>query len=237
MTGFLLLLLLALGGLLLTQPRWLSVWMGRRWPGVTFHVQTPAPVVALTIDDGPDPEGTPAVLEALARHGARATFFLVSDRVAGNGDLVRRILGEGHEIANHLTQVRPSICLSAADFERQLLEAHAALSAFGEVRWFRPGSGWFNRRMLAQVARHGYRCALGSVHPYDAQLPFTPWMAWRVARGASPGAVIILHDGPRMGGRTAAALERALPRLRARGLRVETLSVLVEAATGVDGGR
>jgi peptidoglycan/xylan/chitin deacetylase (PgdA/CDA1 family) len=72
-------------------------------------VDTRAKAVALTLDDGPDAATTPAILDLLRQHGARATFLLITSRVPGNEELVRRMLAEGHEIGNHMPRDEPSI--------------------------------------------------------------------------------------------------------------------------------
>jgi peptidoglycan/xylan/chitin deacetylase (PgdA/CDA1 family) len=184
--------------------------------------------VALTIDDGPDPIGTPRILEVLKQHDAHATFFLITRRIPGNEEIVVRTVEEGHELANHLTTDEPSIVLSPSEFERQLLESHRALSRFSDVHWFRPGSGWYNAEMLSILHEHGYRCALGSVYPFDPQIP-SAWFASRyVLWNVRPGSIIVLHDYGGRGERTASALATILPELNRRGFRVVTLSELLD---------
>jgi peptidoglycan/xylan/chitin deacetylase (PgdA/CDA1 family) len=228
----LLAVVLAVMGILFVQPRWLlSVFMART-PGVAYFADTDEPIVALTIDDGPDSVSTPKILRVLSRHQARATFFLISSRVPGNESLVSAIVERGHELGNHLTRDEPSISLSPIDFEAALLEAHTVISTFGEVRWFRPGSGWHNTEMLNIVQRHNYRCALGSVYPYDDQIP-SAWFAEKhILFNVRPGSIIVLHDVGSRGERTATTLDNILPRLKKRGYRVVTLTELLgETAT------
>jgi peptidoglycan/xylan/chitin deacetylase (PgdA/CDA1 family) len=67
-----------------------------------------APMVALTLDDGPDPASTPLILSELGRHGARATFFLIAERVRGHDELVRRLVGERHQVGKNINPARPS---------------------------------------------------------------------------------------------------------------------------------
>ena len=201
------------------------VW--KREPGVVYAVATDAPQVALTVDDGPDAAGTPAILDTLARHGAHATFFLLGERVAGREALVRRIVAAGHEIGNHGMHDEPAIDLPTEAFERDLLETQQRLAPFGASCWFRPGSGWYDETMLEVVARHGYRLALGSSYPLDAQLPFPRLVSWWLRVDAEPGEVIVLHDGAERGPRTAAVLKTLLPALSRKGLAVVTLSELV----------
>ena len=210
------------------RPDWIVALLAKRSPNVTYFVETEEPVVALTIDDGPDPATTPKILDVLKRHDARATFFLIASRIQGNEEVVVRTVEEHHEIGNHLTTDEPSVLLDSAEFERRLLEAGGVLSQFAEVHWFRPGSGWYNREMLSILDRHGYRCALGSVYPFDPQVPSACFAAHYVLWTVRPGSIIILHDPRGRGERTATALATILPELGRRGLRVVTLSEITQ---------
>lgn len=218
--------------LVLTLPACAPFWLVRAADVVTadclFFVETDEPVIALTIDDGPDPETTPAILDVLAEHDARATFFLISGRVPGNEGVVERLVAEGHEIGNHFTAEKPaSFRLLADDFARDLLEADGVLSGFGNVRWARPADGIFTGVMVETMERHGYRCALGSVYAFDTLRRSAEPIATWTLRSARPGGVIVLHEVGERGERTAEALDTILPELAERGYRVVTLSELV----------
>lgn len=219
----------AIGATVLYQPFAAVRWLARRAPEVLFYVETAEPLVALTIDDGPHPSVTPEILDLLDEHRARATFFLIGERVRGNEPVVLRMVAAGHELGNHMMADAPSIRMSPAAFDAELLEAHAILSAFGPVRWFRPGHGWFNLRMLRQLRARGYRCALGSVHPYDPAIPFERYQSRHILRAVRPGSVIVLHDGTEGRRRTVRVLRRVLPELLRRGYSVVTLSELAGA--------
>ena len=209
-----------------TAPRWLVSHIAARSPGCLYAVPTNERVVALTLDDGPDPAHTPEILALLGAHDARATFFLISERVAGREALVSSIVAQGHELGNHLTRDEQSAQLSAEQFEAAAREAGAVLARFAPVRWLRPGSGFYSDSMLATMQRLGYRCALGSVYPYDPHVPSPRFASAYVLANLRPGAVIVLHEGGARGRRTAETLRRVLPVLRARGYRVVTLSEL-----------
>ena len=226
---------LVVSALVLFEPGWIVGVLAKRSPEVVYFAQTQEPVVALTIDDGPDPVATCRILDVLGQHDARATFFLITERIPGNEEIVARIVEEDHELANHLTRDEPSIRLSSAEFERQLLDSHAALSTFADVHWFRPGSGWTNATMLSTLHRHGYRCALGSVYPFDPQLPSSWFAARYVLANVRPGSIIVLHDHGARGERTASALAKILPQLTRRGFRVVTLSELLEQGDPCEG--
>ena len=154
---------------------------------------------------------------------------MIGEHVAGNEEVVRRLIAEGHELGNHMPSDAPSARLSAAEFERQLLQMHELLTTFGPVQWFRPGHGWFNRRMLEQIHTHGYRCAMASAYAYEFLPISAPYAARHILLNVRPGGVIILHDGAAGQERTVGVLERILPALRRRGYRVVTLSELAAA--------
>lgn len=213
-----------------SPPAWLVNLLPVLFPGCLYRVPTTAPLVALTIDDGPDPVTTPLLLAELGRQQVGATFFLISERVSGHEALARHLVTAGHELGNHLSRDEPSISLSSGDFEKDLLRAHRTLAQFGPVKWARPGSGRYSRSMITIMRRHGYRCALGSVYPYDALLPSARFASAFILRNAGPGAIIILHDGGQRGFRSARVLRNVLPELRRRGFQVVTLSQMVAKA-------
>jgi peptidoglycan/xylan/chitin deacetylase (PgdA/CDA1 family) len=216
---------------LLAAPRWLVPLLPTRFPGCLYAVETTAPAVALTIDDGPDSSTTPDVLRELQAHDAHATFFLISSNVGTKDLLVAGLIKQGHEIGNHLTRDESSISLSPRAFDSALVIAGRILSRYGPVRWARPGGGRYTQRMVATMRERGYQCALGSVYPYDAEIPSSRFSSAFVLAHARPGAIIVLHDRGARGRRTAVALSRLLPELRRRGFRVVTLSELTMLAS------
>lgn len=221
-------------GMVLLKPEWLFSGLRSRAPEVLYAIDTQEPVVALTIDDGPDPEASALILDTLAEHDARATFFLLGERIPGNEAVIQRMVDEGHELGNHMCADEPSIRLSIEEFESQLLQVDEMLSQYADSTWFRPGSGWYNDEMLAVLKENDYRCALGSVYPYDPQLG-SAWFSIRyVLWKVKPGDVIVLHDYQARGKRTAKALQSILPELARRGYRVVTLTELYELGESPD---
>jgi peptidoglycan/xylan/chitin deacetylase (PgdA/CDA1 family) len=174
--------------------------------------------VALTFDDGPHPEGTPAVLEALAAGGATATFFVVGEQVRRRPELVQRIVAAGHEVAlhgdRHVLLLRRRPAELAADFDRAL--ATVADAAGFEPRLYRPPYGVFSPWALREVRRRGWRPLLWSAWGRDWERRATPAsIARRAARGLAAGAVVLLHDSDAYSSadswrRTAAALPSLL---------------------------
>ncbi len=206
-------------------------WLSRRFPDVLFQRADAGPLVALTFDDSPHATSTSRILDVLAANDARATFFVIGEHVAGNEEVVRRVIGEEHELGNHMLSDAPSARLSAAEFERQLQQTHEVLAPFGPVRWFRPGHTWFNRRMLDQIHAHGYRCVMASTYALEFLPISAPYAAYHILLNVRPGGVIILHDGAADQERTVAVLELILPALRSRGYQVVTVSELAGSET------
>lgn len=205
----------------------LARWIDGRQPAVVFGAETDRRAVALTVDDAPTP-ATSEILDVLDRHGARATFFVLGGRVPGREDVLRRAVAAGHELGNHMMEDRPTWRLPPGELEPRMREAGRILGRFDTVRWLRPGGGWYDGDVVRAARRSGYRVALGTVYPFDVWLPWPALVAGFARWKARPGDVLVLHDGPGRGRRTAQVLERLLPALRERGIRVVTLSELVE---------
>ena len=214
------------------RPGFVVRWLSRRFPEVLFQRPEAGPMVGLTFDDSPHETLTPRILDLLARYGAHATFFVIGEHLPGNEEVVRRLVGEGHELGNHMMSDASSRRLAPEEFERQLVQTHALIAPFGEARWFRPGHGWFNRRMLEQIARHGYQCAMASAYALEFWQVPGPYLGRHLLRNIGPGGVIVIHDGAADRERTLLALERVLPVLRGRGYRIVTLSELAGAGEG-----
>lgn len=211
----------------LFYPRGAATVLAALSPEVTYFVETPSPVIALTVDDGPDAEETPAILDTLRAYGARATFFLIGSRIAGQEALLERMRAEGHELANHGYDDRMSLLVAESELARGVAATHTLVAPFGAVRWFRPASGFFNAATLALAAERQYGIALGDVFPLDSGISSPRFHRWYILRHARPGSIIILHDAGGRGLRTAAAISRVIPVLRARGLTFVTLTELM----------
>jgi peptidoglycan/xylan/chitin deacetylase (PgdA/CDA1 family) len=223
--------LTALGSAVTALPTLVMEWRRASDREVLYYVGTREPVVALTIDDGPS-VATPEILEVLADHDARATFFVIGEHVLDHPDLARRIVMDGHELGHHMMADEPSIDLPEDAFAADFEEMDGILDGLGGSAVFRPGSGWYDDRMVDFAARHGYRTVLGSVYPFDAQIPASALSTWYMRQLIRPGSILILHDGPERGERTAEVLRTLLPELRARGIRVVPVSELAALKAG-----
>jgi peptidoglycan-N-acetylglucosamine deacetylase len=181
---------------------------------------------ALTFDDGPHPAGTPAVLQALADAGAKATFFLVGERVRANPSLAREIVAEGHWIGLHCDRHRNLMRLSPKQVASDIARAEAAIGdATGLTpALYRPPYGIFNATALRIARRRGWRALLWSHWGRDWEARASAEsIASLLTEGLFPGAVLLLHDADYYGAedcwqKTALALPVVLDRVGEAGL-------------------
>lgn len=199
-----------------------SVWRGPR----------DRPVVALTFDDGPS-EGTPAILEILDRHGARATFFQCGANVDRLPSIAQEVHAAGHLIGNH-SYSHSMFCFRSREFmENDLTRAQETIEARTSQRpeWFRAPFGvrWFG--MAAATRRLGLGGVMWTRIGYDWKLRPEAILK-RMSAGVQNGAILCLHDGRELQahpdvGATVEAVHRLVPMLLDRGFKLETVSRLI----------
>jgi peptidoglycan-N-acetylglucosamine deacetylase len=212
-----------------------------------WSVSTVQPLAALTFDDGPDPELTPRILQLLAEHGVQATFNVMGWNALRHPDLVRAVVGAGHELGNHTWTHQDLAFQSALQTGRQLERGREAIEQAAGVRprFFRPPRGNLTGSAIQCAAELGYDVLLWSVTRGSAGVGSPASVADHLARTVAPGDVVALHDGigratfqPRgLGAHELRARRRvevqalpvALERLLGRGLRLVTVSALLAA--------
>jgi len=185
-------LLLAASGL---WPR--SHLLGPNWTHLPPRPET-AGALAITIDDGPDPEVTAPVLDLLDEHGARATFFCIGERVERFPDLARAIVGRGHEIANHTYHhpMRFSL-LGPRGVAREIAGAQVAIkAATGEVaRFFRAPAGLRNPFLEPALARANLQLVSWTRRGFDTVYGSAGRVLGSLTRDLRGGDILLLHDG------------------------------------------
>lgn len=191
--------------------------------------------VLITLDDGPDPDDTPAVLELLDRHGVKAVFFLIGDKVRDFPDLVREIVARGHEVANHtMTHPQASMwCAGPGRTRREIVECQRVLEEVAGVkpRWFRAPVGHSNFFTHPVTDELGLEVVAWSRRAFDAVERDVDQMTARLTEGAGDGDVLLLHQGTPV---TLELLERVLEQLSASGL-LEHDEVAVEGGASPEG--
>ena len=216
----------------------LGVWVGYAWlphlgPGAGIH-RGPAGrrQLALTFDDGPDPRWTPIVLDLLARHHVRASFFLIGERARRAPDVVRGIVGGEHEIGNHGWSHRSLWLCGPRQTRREVLRGHDTLTALtgAAPRFFRPSWGMVNAALPAALRACGERAVRWSLQPEGLRPVSAGVQVVRVLRGAHTGAIVDLHDAegtPGAPARLVEALPRMIDGLRAAGYAFTTVGELL----------
>ena len=187
--------------------------------------------VALSFDDGPHPQGTPAVLEILREAGARATFFLVGEQVERRPALAAEIAAAGHRVELHCHRHRNLLRLTAGQFLADAERARAAIEdASGQaVGDHRPPYGIYSAAALRACRRRGWRPVLWSRWGRDWASRATANSIARLAtESVGAGDIVLLHDAdyysaPGSWARTAAALPIILEELGSRGLKSASL--------------
>ena len=202
-------------------------WWGVFAPGsalygpVLSRMPTREPVAWLTIDDGPSVD-TPAILDLLDAHAAKATFFLVGDRAAAQPDLVREIVRRGHGIGNH-SRSHPQAWFWALGPARMRNEIEGAQRQLQDVTgvapvWFRAVVGHANPFVSAPLRDLGLARVAWSARGFDAVDGDVDGVVAKIDQGLGPGAIVLLHEGARHG-RNVEIIARVLQRLDALGYR------------------
>ncbi|MFA1540320.1 bifunctional polysaccharide deacetylase/glycosyltransferase family 2 protein [Actinomadura monticuli] len=203
--------------------------------GTVGSRRMPAKTIALTFDDGPDPEWTPRILDVLRRHGAHATFFTVGAHVAENPGLTRRVLDEGHDIGSH---TYTHVDLAAAPAWRGRLEmdlTQRALAGAAGVHTRLMRMPYSSRpdgltapewRAAERAGAAGYIVVLTDRDTEDWSRPGTAKIVQEAlaAGRRNEGAVVMLHDSGGDRAATVAAVEQIIERLQPQGYRFTTLT-------------
>lgn len=198
---------------------------------IVCRAETQAPLVALTFDDGPTQLGVDAVLPALERHGATATFFLVGAAVERRPDLARRIRAAGHELGNHSYTHQRMMLRPAAWYDSEIARTEAALARAGGggSGLFRPPYGKKLLGLPQAVERAGLTMVMMDIEEPTTTDPAE--YARKVVAAARPGSILLLHTMVR-GNQTARdALPLILDGLKAKGLRPVSVGELMAGAT------
>lgn len=184
----------------------------RRVPGLSRIPDCPAAV--LTFDDGPDAAATPEILAALSDLSAKATFFVLGERVAEHPDIACEIHALGHELGLHGMTHRRHDRLSQTDARAELAAGLTTIQdAVGvRPRWYRPPFGRASRQLARACAELDLEIAYWTAWGHDWEAVTADHVASTVQRGLAPGTIVLLHDSARYGDRDdARATIDALP--------------------------
>jgi len=197
-------------------------------PKITFsqcHVE--GPYLALTFDDGPHGTNTPRLLDMLKQRKVKATFFVVGQCVAEYPEIAKRIIDEGHEIANHSWSHPQLTKLGEGSVTEQLGKTHDVVRQTTGVTMtlLRPPYGAFTPNQQAWAFRKwGYRCILWDVDPLDWKYRSAAHVKSEILGHAGPGSIVLSHDIHKS---TIDAMPETIDALLARGLKFVTVSELL----------
>src|SRR6267142_1947328 len=201
-------------------------------PGITFDwVHVDGPYIAMTFDDGPSAKLTPKLLDLLAAHHIKATFFLIGQNVAENPEIAAREVREGHEVANH-SWSHPNLAKMSDDGVRgQLHKTDEAIrSAAGRSpTLLRPPYGSITPRQKKWIHQEfGYKIVLWDVDPLDWRRPGPNVVCNRIVKNTRAGSIVLAHD---IHPGTIEAMPSVLSQLEAKGFKFVTVSELIAMET------
>jgi len=204
---------------------------GRNAPGesnITFNsVHVAGPYIAMTFDDGPSATLTPKLLDLLAAHHIKATFFVICENVAEHREIVERAAREGHEIPNHSWSHPNFGKMSDEGVRRQLTRTDDAIKNATGVRptLLRPPYGSITARQKRWIHdEFGYQIILWDVDPYDWKRPGPSVVCNRILKETRPGSIVLSHD---IHPGTIEAMPSTFDQLQAKGFKFVTVSELI----------
>lgn len=190
-------------------------------------------LIAFTFDDGPHEQITPQILDLLKQYDAKATFFVIGNRIEKHRDIILREASEGHEIGNHTynhvffnKRCNPDTMHEEVERTKQKLLEIAGTDS----PWFRPPGGYYNDDVVAVAKQHKYTVLLWSWHQdtEDWKAPGVNKIVQKVLNNARNGDIVLMHDNVKGSDQTLKALQIILPELKERGFRFVTVSQLME---------
>ncbi|MGC4943910.1 polysaccharide deacetylase family protein [Kribbella sp. DT2] len=185
-------------------------------PSANWNLQAGGKVLYLTFDDGPQPVYTPKVLAVLAKHHARATFFVLGREAAAHPALVETTRRAGHRIGNHTWDHPMLTKLSPVRLRQEI-------STGVKSKCFRPPFRDTNAHVAAVAGEYHQHQVLWDVDTRDWEKPGVSRIERALIRGARPGAIFLMHDGGGNRAQTVAALDQALTKLSAQGYAFRSL--------------
>jgi peptidoglycan-N-acetylglucosamine deacetylase len=210
-------------------------WYGRTFTGL----QRGTKQLALTYDDGPNDPHTQRLLEVLARHNVKATFFLMGRYVQQRPDIVRDVVQAGHVIGNHTFTHPKLIWRTGRQVREELLQCQQAITdAVGEhSNLFRPPFGGRRPVTLRVVRELGLLPVMWNVTGYDWSAPSVEYIERKVTSRVRGGNVILLHDGSHRAfgydrSRTIIATDKLISRYRAEGYEFVTVAEMMGVMSG-----
>jgi peptidoglycan-N-acetylglucosamine deacetylase len=191
-------------------------------------------VIALTFDDGPWPETTEQILATLKQENVKATFYMIGQPLKSFPEIGKKVLADGHVIANHTLHhwyKKMSPLVAQREIEDTSKIIKEVLNV--ETEYFRPPGGVLTNGLVAYAQQHKQSVNMWSVDSGDSQpkRPSVEAMIKTVVSGATPGGIVLMHDGGGSHVNTAKAVPTIIAKLRAQGYKFVTIPELLELAS------
>ena len=192
----------------------------KRYPSILWQGDGSRCEIALTFDDGPHPKDTPQVLEMLAKHNVRATFFLVGKYIEQYPHLVKQIHQSGHQLGIHCYRHLPFPLERPETLHDQLESTKYAIAKACDISpdticHVRPPYGAFTKQTLSMLSKWDYHLVMWNSIPPHWMQPLN-WTIKQILNDTIPGSVIVLHDGHGHGTKVAQILDMIIPKLKAQ---------------------
>jgi len=191
------------------------------FPNRVWQIPTAQKEIFLSFDDGPHPRITPMVLDMLATHGAKASFFCIGDRVKRFPGIYQRIVDEGHAIGNHTFHHLNGWKTNDADYLTNITEAALCIDS----RLFRPPYGRIKGSQARAIVAKGFKTIMWTVLSGDYDAKLNPaHCANRVLKNIEPGFIFLFHDAEKAEKNMLFALEKLLEASKLQGFRCEKIN-------------
>jgi peptidoglycan-N-acetylglucosamine deacetylase len=191
-------------------------------------------VIALTFDDGPWPKTTESILATLKKEKIKATFFMIGQALQSFPDLGKKVLADGHVIANHTNhhwyhKMSPIVAQKEIDDTAKIIKQFLNV----ETEYFRPPGGMMNNGLVAYAESKKQSIVMWSIDSFDShpRRPSPEAMIKTVVGEAKPGGIVLMHDGGGNHESTAKALPQMIAQLRAKGYKFVTVPELFALAS------
>jgi peptidoglycan-N-acetylglucosamine deacetylase len=214
------------------QTKGLAYTVPQRFQGATIQAaqfSQGQKVIALTFDDGPWPESTVQVLDILKKNNIKGTFFVIGQNLKNFPDLGKKIVADGHVIANHTWHHWYHFFnQQAAAYEIDRTSDLIFQVTGVKTTLFRPPGGMLHNGLAAYARSKKYTVVMWSADSIDYKLPAVPRLVNNVIRDSKPGGIVLMHDGGGNRSRTVKALPQIIENFRKQGYSFVTVPELLE---------
>jgi peptidoglycan-N-acetylglucosamine deacetylase len=199
-------------------------------------VPTTEKVIALTFDDGPWPETTEKILATLKQEKIKATFYMIGQPLQSYPEIGKKVLADGHVIANHTLhhwykKMTPLVAQREIEDTQKIIKSVLNV----ETEYFRPPGGVLTNGLVAYAQKQGQSINMWSVDSGDShpKRPSPEAMLKTILAGATPGGIVLMHDGGGSHMNTVKAVPQIIAKLRAQGYRFVTVPELLEISSAM----